>query len=246
MADNPHYQGAYGYAPQTHPAYAGAPALVDTRPLFTRAFGWMAAGLLVSAAVAYATANSPALLNLVFGNRAVLFGLFIAQLAAVWILSSRIHRMSVPAATIGFLGYAALNGVTLATILLVYTAASIASVFVITSLMFAFMALWGATTKKDLSSWGSILFMALIGLILASVVNWFMNSATLSYVISYAGVLIFVGLTAYDVQKLKHMAADVDGPVTLGRLAILGALTLYLDFINLFLFLLRILGGRRD
>ncbi|MBE2186981.1 MAG: Bax inhibitor-1/YccA family protein [Rhodothermales bacterium] len=245
MADNPYYQSAYGYA-ETHPAYAGARAAVDLRPLFTRAFGWMAVGLLLSAAAAALVLNVPALQQLVLGNRLVFFGLMIAELAVVWILSARIHRMSVPAATLGFLGYAAMNGLTLSVFAFAYTTASIASVFVITSLTFAFMALWGATTKRDLSSWGSILIMALIGVIVAMIVNLFMNSSVLGWIISIVGVLVFVGLTAYDVQKLKTMAADVDGEVTLGRLGILGALTLYLDFVNLFLFLLRILGGRRD
>jgi len=245
MADNPYARTAYG-TPAVHPAYAGAPAAVDTRPLFTRAFGWMAVGLLVSAVAAGLVLTVPALMNAVLGNRLVFFALIGAQLITVLVLSARIHKMSVLAATLAFLGYAAMNGLTLSVIFLAYTAGSIASVFVITGLTFAFMAVWGATTKRDLSKFGSLLTMALVGVIIAMVVNIFMKSDTFAYLISIVGVLVFVGLTAFDVQKLKAMSATIDGEVTLGRLGILGALTLYLDFVNLFLFLLRLLGGRRD
>jgi FtsH-binding integral membrane protein len=193
-----------------------------------------------------AVAGNDSLMRLIFGNQLVFFGLIIAELALVWILSANIGRMAPATATAMFLGYSALNGLTMAAIFWVYTSSSIASTFFITAGTFAAMSAWGYFTKRDLSGMGSFLFMALIGLILASIVNIFWANSTLYWIITFAGVLIFVALTAYDTQKIKRLAAQVSDETGAGRVAIMGALTLYLDFINLFLFMLRILGGRRD
>lgn len=172
--------------------------------------------------------------------------LFLVELGIVFFLSSRINKMSTNMAIGLFLLYAALNGLTLSVILLAYTGASIASTFFITAGTFGAFSAYGYFTKKDLSGWGGFLYMALIGLIIASVVNLFLRSAGFYYIVSYIGVLIFVGLTAYDTQKIKQMSLMVDADSDAGKKgAILGALTLYLDFINMFIFLLRILGNRR-
>lgn len=225
--------------------FADVRAAVAPHTLLARVYGWMTLGLLLTAATALATVSSEFMLNLVFSSPIVFYGLIIVELGLVWYLSARVMTMSTQTASALFLLYAALNGVTLSAVLLVYTASSAASVFLITALMFLATSAWGLTTGKDLSGWGSYLFMALIGLIIAMVVNWFLGSSTMDYVISLIGVVLFVGLTAYDTQKIQRMSAEVEGETTIARLAILGALTLYLDFINLFLFLLRLLG-RRD
>lgn len=212
-------------------------------------YGWMAAGLALTGLVAFATASSPSLFRLIVGNQIIFFGLIIAELALVFILSSRVAKMSAGAATGMFIGYSALNGLTLSVIFLAFSSASIASTFFICAGTFAAVSVYGMTTKKDLTGVGNFMFMGLIGIIIASVVNMFVQSGAVATVISYIGVLVFVGLTAYDTQKLKHMALtqpdDLDGG-TVRKGAILGALSLYLDFINLFLFLLHIFGGGRD
>jgi FtsH-binding integral membrane protein len=215
------------------------------RGAMTPVYAWMTAGLLTTGAIASYTATSEALLRLIFGNPFVLIGLIISQFAIVAGLSWALGRISAGVATALFLLYSALNGLTLSSIFIVYTSESIASTFFITAGTFALMSAYGYFTKRDLSSWGNLLFMALIGFLIASVVNIFLRSSALYWVITYAGVLIFVGLTAYDTQKIKRMAAAA-GPNDLQKVAIFGALALYLDFINLFLMLLRILGGRRD
>ncbi|QDR79558.1 Bax inhibitor-1/YccA family protein [Sporomusa termitida] len=212
---------------------------------FMQVYSWMAAGLLATGVLAYYTAHSPFLLSLIFGNKLVFFGLIVANLGIVFGLSRSIQSLSATAASFLFFLYSALNGLTLASIFLVYTNESIATVFFITAGTFGATAAYGYTTKADLSKWGSILFMALIGLIIASVVNMFLQSPAMMWVLTYAGVLIFVGLTAYDTQRLKQMAYSLDDEETVGKFAVLGALTLYLDFINLFLYLLRIFGKRR-
>lgn len=212
-------------------------------------YNWMCIGLALTGFLAYYVSTSPTLLELVFGNRAVFFGLIIGELVMVFALAGWVERMSPTTATALFLGYAALNGVTLSVIFLVYARASIVSTFFICSATFAACSVYGWTTKKDLTSWGGFLTMGLIGIVIASLVNLFIRSNAMTMIISYIGVIVFVGLTAYDTQKIKVLALTqpdgVDGSVT-RRLAIHGALTLYLDFINLFLMLLRILGGRRD
>jgi FtsH-binding integral membrane protein len=205
----------------------------------------MTAGLLTTGAIAMFVASSPALVSLIFGNMFLFFGLIIAQLALVWVLSANLMRLDPAVATAMFLGYAAMNGLILAIIFLAYTAESIAGTFFVTAGTFGAMSAWGYFTKRDLSGMGNFLFMALIGLIIASVVNMFVASSALYWIITYAGVLIFVALTAYDTQKIKRMIAEVRDEQSERRVAIYGALRLYLDFINLFLFLLRILGNRR-
>ena len=207
---------------------------------------WMTFALTLTGFVAYRTTQSEFLLELIFSSSFGFIGLILAELALVFWISSGLQRMSSNMAIGLFLLYSVLNGMTLSVLLIAYTGASVASTFFITAGMFGAMSVYGYTTKQDLSSWGNLLFMALIGLILASVVNIFLQSSGLYWLISYIGVLIFVGLTAYDTQKIKQLAAQVIVESEVGRKgAILGALTLYLDFINMFIFMLRILGNRR-
>ncbi len=216
--------------------------IVKQNALVRQVYAWMGAGLTVTAFMALVTLSSPAILNAILGNRLLFFGLIIGELALVFTLSGAINRLSASAATLIFISYSALNGVTLSVVALAYTASSIGSTFVITAGMFGAMSIFGYVTKRDLTSWGSFLFMGLIGVVIASVVNIFMASSVVSWVISGIGVMVFTGLTAYDTWKIKAMAAQG----TEGRKpAILGALTLYLDFINLFLMLLRFTGDRR-
>lgn len=211
-------------------------------------YQWMTLGLLVTAALAYFVASSPQMQQLIFGNQIVFFGLIIAELGLVVAISAGIRRLSAGTASGLFLLYSGLNGLTLSAILLVYTAQSIFMTFVICAGMFGAMSIYGLTTKKDLTSWGSFLFMGLIGVIIASIVNIFMKSNTMELVISFIGVLIFTGLTAYDTQKLKDMGESMpsNDATAVRRGTILGALSLYLDFINLFLMLLRLFGSARD
>jgi FtsH-binding integral membrane protein len=207
----------------------------------TQVYGWMTAGLAVTGAVAALTLRSQATLDFIYGNIVVYWGLLLLELVGVFVLSSAIYRLSSGVATFLFLGFAALNGLTLAGIFLYYTGASIASTFFITAGTFAAMSFYGTTTKRDLSSFGSIAYMALIGLILATVVNFFLHSAAIYWITTYLGVAVFVVLTAADTQRIRAMMARAEGMGT-RNVAILGALTLYLDFINLFLYLLRIFG----
>jgi uncharacterized protein len=210
--------------------------------LVRQVYAWMAGGLMVTALMAMVTVSSPAILNAVFGNRLVFYGLLIGEVGLVIAISGAISRLSAGTASLLFLLYAALNGVTMSVIFAVYTAESIASTFVITAATFGAMSAYGYLTRRDLTGWGSFLFMGLIGVVIASVVNIFTRSSAASWVISAVGVIVFTGLTAYDTQKIKAMAAaGAEGR----KPAILGALTLYLDFINLFLMLLRLLGNRR-
>jgi FtsH-binding integral membrane protein len=211
----------------------------------SRVYGWMFAGLLITAVTAFVVASSPELLALVILNRLVFWGLIIAQLGLVFYLSARVEKIA-PATAAGlFILYSALTGVTSSVILLIYTAASIVSTFIITAGMFGAMAVFGTVTKRSLAGWGQFLFMGLIGIIIASIVGFFVQSDAMQFVISVVGVVVFTGLTAYDAQRLKHMAVALpDGRV--GAYAVVGALSLYLDFINLFFFLLRLTGGRRD
>ncbi|MBT8763703.1 Bax inhibitor-1/YccA family protein [Desulfohalobiaceae bacterium Ax17] len=211
-------------------------------------YQWMAIGLGLTALVAYFVASSPILIQAIFGNPLLFWGLIIGELLLVVGISGGITRLSASAATSLFLVYSGLNGITLSAVLLIYTATSIASTFVVCAGMFAAMSIYGLTTKKDLTSWGSFLFMGLVGIILTSIVNIFLKSPAVHFVISGIGVIIFVGLTAYDTQKLKVMgeSAPLDDSLAMRRGTILGALTLYLDFINLFLMLLRFFGQSRD
>jgi len=210
-------------------------------------YGWMSAGLALTAVVAVSVASSPAMLKLVF-NPMALIVLVLAELGLVLMLSARINRMSPGAATGMFLGYSALNGLTLSGIFITYTATSIASAFAVSAGMFMAMSLYGLVTKRDLTGLGSFLFMGLIGIFIAMLVNIFLHSSMMAFIIDCIGVLIFTGLTAYDTQRLKDMGdhAPMGDSAALRRGSIMGALVLYLDFINLFLFLLRIFGGNRE
>lgn len=212
-------------------------------------YNWMAIGLALTGFTAYYVSNSESLLRLVFGNPLLLMVLIIAELGLVFAIAGMVNRMSAGTATALFVIYSALNGVTLSSIFLVYARASIVSTFFICAATFIACSLYGWTTKKDLTSLGGFMMMGLIGIVIASLVNMFVRSSSMSMIISYIGVFVFVGLTAYDTQKIKNMAmtqpANLDGGV-IRKGAILGALSLYLDFINLFLMILNIFGQRRD
>lgn len=226
--------------------YAGnTKTLALVQSFFMQVYGWMTSGLLATGILAYYTAHSPWLLSVIFGSKLVFYGLLLANLGIVFVLSRSIQSLSATAASFLFFVYASLNGLTLASIFLLYTYSSIANVFFITAGTFGAMSAYGYLTKADLSKWGSILFMSVIGLVIATLVNVFLQSSTLMWLLTYAGVLIFVALTAYDTQRLKEMAYSLDDEEMVGKFAVLGALTLYLDFINLFLYLLRIFGKRR-
>jgi len=213
-----------------------------------KVFNWMAAGLGVTALTAFLVSHSQAMLQLIFGSPIVFYGLIFAELGMVIYLSARIERMQARTATIMFLVYSALNGATLSSVLLAYTTASVTSAFLVAGLMFGAMAVYGTVTKRDLSGMGSFMFMGLVGIVIAGLVNIFLKSSMMDFVISGIGVIVFTGLTAYDVQKIQALGAagimnDHAGVVRKG--AIMGALALYLDFINLFLSLLRLMGDRR-
>ncbi|MCL2459025.1 MAG: Bax inhibitor-1/YccA family protein [Desulfobulbus sp.] len=212
-----------------------------------KVFNWMAAGLALTGVVAYFVAASGLAQALIASP--IFFILVLVELGLVLFLSARIDRMQPGTATGIFVGYSALNGVTLSIIFLAYTHTSIAATFLVTAGMFAAMAIYGLVTKRDLSGLGSFMFMGLIGIILASIVNIFLQSSSLYWAISAIGVLVFVGLTAYDVQKIKNIGEEGimnQGEAAIRKGAIIGALALYLDFINLFLMLLRFFGGSRD
>ncbi len=212
-------------------------------------YNWMGIGLALTGFVAYYVSTSEALLRLVFGNPLLLIVLFIAEFGLVFSIAGMVNRMSAGTATALFVIYSGLNGVTLSTIFLVYAQSSIVSTFFVCAATFIACSLYGWVTKRDLTSLGGFMVMGLIGIIIASLVNLFIKSSGLSVIISYIGVFVFIGLTAYDTQKIKNMAmtqpANLDGAV-IRKGAILGALSLYLDFINLFLMLLSIFGQRRD
>lgn len=210
-------------------------------------YGWMTCGLLLTAFVSWYAAHTPAIINFIFSSQITFFGLIILQLGLVFVISGMVNRLSGTMATGLFMLYSALTGLTLSSIFIAYTYSSIASTFVVTAGMFGAMSLYGYTTKRDLSGFGSMLFMGLIGIVLASLVNIWLKSPALMWAITYIGVVVFVGLTAYDTQKLKNIGEQIDARDTenLRRYSIMGALTLYLDFINLFLMLLRIFGNRR-
>jgi FtsH-binding integral membrane protein len=211
--------------------------------LMRKVYVWMTLALGLTGLTAYGVATSPNILQMVYGNGAAIWLLFIAELGLVWYTSARIDRLSLSTATMLFIIYSVLNGVTLSSIFLVYSLGSIGRVFFITAGTFAATAFVGYTTKKDLTRMGGILFMALIGLIIASVVNLFLHSSMFDLIVSYIAVAIFVGLTAWDSQSIKRMLAmQPDMSEASQKVALMGALSLYLDFINLFLYLLRIFG----
>ncbi|WP_347175097.1 Bax inhibitor-1/YccA family protein [Polaribacter uvawellassae] len=212
----------------------------------SKVYSWMSGGLAITGLIAMWVASISGIGQMIQENRMLFFGLFIGEIFLVGYLISRINKISAQTAGIIFTGYAALNGLTLSVVFLMYTPESIGSTFLVTAGTFAIMSMYGYYTKKDLTSWGNLLFMALIGIIIASVVNFFMQSTMMYWLITYAGVFIFVGLTAYDTQKIKRMSGTSEvGSEEESKNAIVGALMLYLDFINLFLLLLRILGDRK-
>ncbi len=206
-------------------------------------YNWMALGLALTGVVAYLVANSQALQQLIFGNQLVFYGLIFGELGLVFTLAARIEKIEQKTAVMLYIAYAVLNGATLSSIFMLYTRSTITSTFFICAGTFIACSAYGMMTKRDLTSLGGFLFMGLIGIIIASVVNMFVKSSQMSMIISYIGVLVFVGLTAYDTQRLKYLAYTKGAN---GKGAIIGALSLYLDFINLFLMLLRIMGGGRD
>jgi uncharacterized protein len=212
-------------------------------------YNWMFIGLALTGIVALYVSGSKTILNLVFGNKIIFFALILGELGLVFAISGMMNRMSSGTATGLFVLYSALNGVTLASIFIIYTRSSIVSTFFICSATFLACSIYGWVTKKDLTSMGGFMIMGLFGIIIATVVNIFVRSSMISMAVSYIGVFIFIGLTAYDTQKIKNMAqsqpAELDGGVV-RKGAILGALSLYLNFINMFLFMLRIFGGGRD
>lgn len=236
-------------------ARSSAPSSVTTlSAVMSRVYAWMTAALLLTAGTAYITATTPALLQLIYGNSAAIWVLFLGELGLVMGISAGITRLSPTTATALFLLYSVVNGLTLSSIFFAYSMGTIYQAFAAAALTFGGMSLVAYTTKKDLSGLGGILIMALIGLIIASVINIFWGNSAMDAIITYVGVFIFVGLTAYDTQKIKQMSYAVEQGSVMGytdaaaprRIAILGALTLYLDFINLFLYILRLFGRSRD
>ncbi len=213
--------------------------------LMRKVYVWMTLALVITGVTAYGVATSPGLMMAIATNKLLFWGLIIAEFGLVVAISAAINKLSLMTATLLFVLYSVINGATLSFIFAIYTMSSIASVFFITAGTFAVMAVIGYTTKKDLTSMGKILFMALIGIIIATIVNIFLKSTGLQMIVSYLGVLIFVGLTAYDSQKIKQMLLMApDAGEGAQKIALLGALSLYLDFVNLFIYLLRIFGRR--
>ncbi len=230
-------------------SFSGSDTLTRVNSFIRSVYNWMAIGLGLTAFTAYFISHNETAIRMVYGNPVALPVLIIAELGFVFFLSARIQKIQASTATTLFAVYAILNGVTLSFIFLAYTATSIASTFVVCAVTFLACSIFGMVTKRDLTSMGGFMMMGLIGIIIASVVNIFIQSSAMAMVISYIGVLVFVGLTAYDTQKLKSMAVTMPGNASgamVRKGSIMGALTLYLDFINLFLFLLRIFGGSRD
>lgn len=215
--------------------------------LLRSVYVWMTLALVITGFVSMYVAQSYQLVSFIFGNRLALWGMLIAELAVVFYLSARINSISFTKATVMFIIYSILNGATLASIFLVYTMSSIASTFFVAAGTFGVMALYGYVTKSDLTRIGNICLMVLIGLIIATLVSMFWQNSMLQMIITYAGVILFVGLTAYDSQKIKRLltADGIEVTEETQKIALLGALTLYLDFINLFLYLLRLLGDRK-
>ena len=218
-----------------------------SRSFVANVFSYMTLALVITGVAAYWFAASGNILALMQGSSLLLWGVMLAPIGMVLIMSFAFNRLSFSALMGLFLAYSLVNGISLSVIFLIYSSAAISKVFFITAGLFGTMAVVGYTTKTDLTKLGSILMMAVFGIVIASLVNYFMESAAFDYLISCVGVLVFTGLVAYDTQKVKRIGAGVEyGTATAGKLALMGALSLYLDFINLFLFLLRVFGGRRD
>jgi len=213
----------------------------------TKVYAWMSMALMITALTAVYVASSESLTQAILCNRMIFYVLLFGELGLVMFLSAALDRMNAMTATLLFIAYSVLNGLTLSVIFLVYTASSISTTFFVTAGTFGVMSLYGYTTKRDLTSMGNLLFMALVGFIIASIVNLFLQNTIIYWVCTYIGILVFVGLTAYDTQKIKEMgAAGFNTSEGMRKGAIMGALALYLDFINLFLLLLRLFGGRRN
>ena len=217
---------------------------VGLRAHMLRVYNYMASGVALTGIVAMLASSSPALMNAIFGTP-LAWVVMLAPLGFVLVLSFGIHRLSLFSCQALFWAFAGVMGLSLSTIFLVYTGESIARVFFITAASFGALSLWGYTTKRDISGWGSFLFIGLVGIIIAGVVNWWLQSSAMQFAISVIGVLVFAGLTAYDTQKIKNQYSELHSHETSGKLAVMGALRLYLDFINLMLMLLRLLGTRR-
>jgi FtsH-binding integral membrane protein len=226
------------------PAVSADAAAERVTAFLRTVYGWMFVGLGVTAAVAYAVAGSAAIMQTIASNRILFVGALIAELGLVFYLSARVQNLTPNAATMLFLLYSALNGVTLSVLLLAYTGGAIATTFVTTAGMFGVLAVFGSTTKRSLAGAGQFFYMGLIGLVLASILGLFWSNDALQFLISVVGVIVFIGLTAWDAQRLKQMALRLP-PGRSGSYAIVGALSLYLNFINLFLIMLRFLGGRK-
>ncbi len=239
-------QPSWNHPSTKEPAFMPADVRDERVSAFlSKVYGWMFFGLLVTSVTAFIVASSPALIQIIFLNRLVFWALLFAQLGLVFYLSARVDKVAPVTAAGLFILYSGLTGVTSAAILLLYTGASITSTFIITAGMFGATAFFGTVTKRSLAGVGQFFFMGLIGLPLAMVVGFFWQSAALQFVISVVGVLVFTGLTAWDAQRLKQMAVALPDGRT-GSYAVVGALSLYLDFINLFFFLLRFTGNRRN
>lgn len=229
-----------------YPAYGQRTVAEQTNAVLKRVYLRMFIGLLISAFCALGVASSEAALKLIYGNSFVYWGMFIAMIAMAWLIPARIHKMKTSTCLLLYCLFAALMGCSLASVFIVYKLGTITYTFFISAGVFGAMSVYGYFTKSDLSKMGTYLMMALFGLIIASLVNIFMKSSGLEWAISIIGVIIFIGLTAYDTQQIKRLAAANLEPALADKLATIGALNLYLDFINLFLFLLRIFGGGRD
>jgi FtsH-binding integral membrane protein len=228
----------------TRLTYAPA-ALGQTTAFLNAAYGWMCLGLLVTAATAWFTAGSPTLVRTVLANGPIFWLLAFLQLGIVFVLSARVQQMTSTTAGILFIAYAAITGVTLSFVLLVFTGESIATTFLVSGGSFAALAIYGTTTKRNLTGVGQMMFIGLVGVILASIIGIFWHSDALQFALSIAGVVVFAGLTAYDAQRLVNLSRQAP-PDEVSSYAIVGALALYLDFVNLFLFLLRFTGNRRQ
>lgn len=232
-------------------AYVGPNEAYTTRfavsAILKNVYLWMTMALAISGLTAMLVAGNAELVQTIYAGRGTLLVLFLVQFGLIWLISARIGTMSFVTATLLYIAYSVVTGVTLSSIFLLFTTGSIASVFFITAGTFAALSIYGFVTKKDLSTWRSYLIMGLIGLIIASIVNWFLASEMMYWIISYVGVAIFIGLTAYDTQKIKQLAyaCHMEDEETRNKVALLGAITLYLDFINLFLYILRIFGKRK-
>ncbi len=230
-------------------SFSQSSVLVKTNSFIRSVYNWMAIGLALTGFTSYYVANNETAMQLIYGTPGLLIILIIAELGFVFFLSARIQKIQATTATALFVIYSILNGITLSFIFLAYTATSIVSTFLICAITFLACSIYGMVTKKDLTSLGGFMFMGLIGIVIASVVNIFLQSSGMQMIISYIGVIVFIGLTAYDTQKLKNMSVSIPDNATgamIRKGAIMGALTLYLDFINLFIMLLRIFGNSRD